>query len=179
MATESLDVFIYTHDKHNLFAKICGFFQSINLEIVGAKVFTSQNKLALDSFTLLVDTVTKPPKSSVVESKLKELLMESDNYLPPNPQRLSAQQKYLPIPPKVKFWPDEGGLYYFLNITGADQPSLLYRIASLLSKHQVHIQTAKINTLGGRAEDSFLVKGDILKNLQGINMLEEEIIKIL
>ena len=175
----SIEVFVYTKDRHNLFARVCGFFQNMNLEIVKAKVFTSHNKIALDSFTLLADASIKPQITLDIESQLKQLLTNSINYSPPTPDRLSAQQKYLPIPPKVEFRPDEGGKYYYLNITGADQPALLYRIASLLSKHQVHIQTAKINTLGGRAEDSFLVKGSILGDANGIHVLENELAKLL
>ena len=46
-----------------------------------------------------------------------------------------------------------------LEIVSGDRPGLLSLIANTFLAHEVHIQTAKINTLGKRAEDVFLISG--------------------
>jgi [protein-PII] uridylyltransferase len=46
-----------------------------------------------------------------------------------------------------------------LEIVAGDRPGLLSMIAHTFLVHEVHIQTAKINTLGKRAEDVFLISG--------------------
>jgi [protein-PII] uridylyltransferase len=68
--------------------------------------------------------------------------------------------KHFPIAPRIALAPDEKGQYHILSITAGDRPGLLSRIAQVLLKHGVHLHTAKINTLGERAEDSFLIFAD-------------------
>jgi len=42
---EGLQVMIYSRDEKSLFARICGFFQSINFSIVEAKIYTTRHGL--------------------------------------------------------------------------------------------------------------------------------------
>ena len=53
---------------------------------------------------------------------------------------------------------------YILSLVAADRPGLLYSIAQTLAEHGVQVHTAKIATLGERAEDVFLVSGDDLND---------------
>jgi len=50
---EGLQVMIYSRDEKSLFARICGFFQSINFSIVEAKIYTTRHGYALDSFQVM------------------------------------------------------------------------------------------------------------------------------
>ena len=50
---EGLQVMIYAPDEKSLFARICGFFQSINFSIVEAKIYTTRHGYALDSFQIM------------------------------------------------------------------------------------------------------------------------------
>src|SRR5207245_2339061 len=82
---------------------------------------------------------------------------------PPLPQpvqgRVSRRVKHFPIAPEVRIVPDEKGQYHSLSITAGDRPGLLYAIALVLSRYGVSLHTAKIATLGERAEDVFVVSG--------------------
>ena len=53
--------------------------------------------------------------------------------------------------------PDDKGRHFVLSIVAGDNPGLLARIAKALSDYQVSVDSAKIMTLGGRVEDSFLL----------------------
>ncbi len=177
--TDGIDVFIYAHDKKELFSKICGFFYHINLEIVGAKVYTSNSGYALDSFKLLQLEEIPNSKIEDIEIALRDSILKNKDYPLTGRSRISSQQKYLPIIPKVEFRPDENGSHHYLDIISSDKPGLLYKIATVLATKNVTIQTAKINTLGHRAEDSFLVKGDVFGDLKNIAQLESEILDLL
>jgi len=50
---EGLQVMIYSRDEKSLFARICGFFQSINFSIVEAKIYTTRHGYAFDSFQVM------------------------------------------------------------------------------------------------------------------------------
>ena len=56
---------------------------------------------------------------------------------------------------------------------------LLSRIARVLVKHKIHLHTAKINTLGERAEDMFLIEGAVLREPKTLLHLETDLIKTL
>ena len=146
---------------------------------MGAKVYTSNSGYALDSFKLL--RLEGIPISNIkdIEFALRDSILKNKDYPLTGRSRISSQQKYLPIIPKVEFRPDENGSHHYLDIISGDKPGLLYKIATVLATKNVTIQTAKINTLGHRAEDSFLVKGDIFGDHKNIAQLESEILDLL
>jgi [protein-PII] uridylyltransferase len=64
-----------------------------------------------------------------------------------------------------------------LSIVAADRPGLLYGIARTLARYHVSLQTARINTLGDRAEDVFLVSGAALGNPKTVLQLEQDLLQ--
>ena len=50
---EGLQVMIYTRDREALFARICGYFERAGFNIVEAKVHTTRNGYALDTFLVM------------------------------------------------------------------------------------------------------------------------------
>jgi [protein-PII] uridylyltransferase len=74
---------------------------------------------------------------------------------------------------------DEKGEYHILSIIAGDQPGLLSRTAQVLVSFGVNVHSARVNTLGERAEDTFLVTGDALKESRTLLRLETELIEAL
>ena len=177
---EGLQVMIYAPDEKSLFARICGFFQSVNFSIVEAKIYTTRHGYALDSFQVM-DPVRATSHYrdliSYIEHELETQLRAHGELPAPSKGRLSRQVKYVPMTPEVHIRPDEKGAYYYLNIVAGDRPGLLYRIARLLDDHGINLYTAKINTLGERAEDTFLVSGDALRDTKKVVRLETELVR--
>jgi [protein-PII] uridylyltransferase len=84
--------------------------------------------------------------------------------------------RHFPISPAVNIRPDERGAYHALTIVAADRPGLLYGIARTLARYHINLQTARINTLGDRVEDVFLVSGETLANSKKVLQLEQELL---
>ena len=57
--------------------------------------------------------------------------------------------------------------------------SLLYRIALVLVRYEIGLHSAKINTLGERVEDTFLITGAALKDTRTAVRLESELVQAL
>jgi [protein-PII] uridylyltransferase len=93
--------------------------------------------------------------------------------------RLSRHLKHFPITPEVDIEPDEKGTYHILSIVAGDQPDLLSRIAQALARSNVRVHSARINTMGARAEDIFLITGSILNETRTLIHLETELLRIL
>jgi [protein-PII] uridylyltransferase len=179
---EGLQVMIYAPDEKSLFARICGFFQSMSFSIVEAKIYTTRHGYALDSFQIMDPahaTSHYRDLISYIEHELQTQLQARAALPAPSKGRLSRQVKYVPMTPEVHIRPDEKGVYYYLNVVAGDRPGLLYRIARVLDEHDINLYTAKINTLGERAEDTFLVSGDALRDTKNVVRLETELVQAL
>ncbi len=180
-AGEGLQVAIYAPDQRQLFARICGYFGSLGFSIVDAKVYTTRHGYALDTFQILDTGSVAHPRDMIaqIEKDLAEWLAKQVP-LPHSTQgRVSRRVKHFPITPEVRLVPDEKGQYYSLSVTAGDRPGLLYAIARVLSRHDVDLHTAKIATLGERAEDVFVVSGAALANSKTALQLETELVEVL
>src|SRR5437763_15807221 len=99
---------------------------------------------------------------SRIESGLAEELQSEAPLGPPRGGRRSRRVRHFPISPAVDIRPDERGAYQVLSIVASDRPGLLYGIARILARYHISLHTARINTLGDRVEDVFLLSSDVL-----------------
>jgi [protein-PII] uridylyltransferase len=176
---EGLQVMIYAKDREVLFARICGYFERAGFNIVEAKVHTTRNGYALDTF-LILGKGADAHYRDMIERIEAELPREVDSQAPLDPPRsgrLSRRVRHFPISPVVDIRPDERGSHHVLTLIAADRPGLLYGVARTLARYQINLQTARINTLGDRAEDVLLLSGETLANSRKVLQLEQELLK--
>ncbi len=178
---QGLQVMVYTRDQRDLFASLCGFFARMGYTIVDAKIHTTGDGYALDSFIIMDpdehDASHYRDVVTLIEHELTARLTCGDCIDPPPPGRLSRQLKHFPIAPAVSLQPDERSQHFILSIAAADRPGLLYTVASTLAAHEINLHTAKIATLGERAEDTFLVSGAALDNSARVVQLQAELLE--
>ncbi|MGH8703381.1 MAG: [protein-PII] uridylyltransferase, partial [Burkholderiales bacterium] len=179
-AGEGLQVMIYVPDQKELFARICSFFERISYDIFEAKIYTTRHGYALDSFQVQDPNNRRPQYRDVIgliEHELAERLQLKTPLPPLTKPRLSRQLRHFPISPEVNIQPDEKGTSSVLSIIAGDRPGLLSRIARVLTAHDVNLHTAKINTLGARAEDVFIITGAALRNAKTVVRLESDLVE--
>ncbi len=176
---EGLQVMIYSRDRKELFARICGYFERANFNIVEAKIHTTRHGYALDTFLIMGKGKAAHYRDmiSLIETELAQELGSDAPLSPPARGRISRRVRHFPVTPTVDFRPDERGTLYVLSVVASDRPGLLYGIARVLSRYEVNLRTAKINTLGDRAEDVFLVTGESLSNQRVVLMLEQDLLE--
>jgi [protein-PII] uridylyltransferase len=179
-AGEGLQVMIYVPDQKELFARICSFFERISYDIYEAKIYTTRHGYALDSFQVQDPDNRRPQYRDVIgliEHELAERLRLKTPLPALTKPRLNRQLRHFPISPEVNIQPDEKGTLSVLSVIAGDRPGLLSRIARVLTTYDVNLRTAKINTLGARAEDVFLIAGEALKNPKTVVRLESDMIE--
>jgi [protein-PII] uridylyltransferase len=176
---EGLQVMIYTRDREALFARICGYFERAGFNIAEAKVHTTRNGYALDTFVIMGEgrDAHYQDRIAMIETELAAELQSDAPLGPPRGGRLSRRVRHFPISPAVNIRPDERGAYQVLSIVASDRPGLLYGVARTLARYHVNLQTARINTLGDRAEDVFLISGEALKDSKAVLQLEQELLE--
>lgn len=86
----------------------------------------------------------------------------------------------MPIKTEVSFDAAPDSNYLMLDIITCDLPGLLASIAFIFIKHNVMIHNAKINTLGNRAEDTFLISDMNNKPLSAakLSKLKDDLLKL-
>ena len=181
LAGEGLQAMIYVRDQRDLFARICGYFGSVGFSILDAKIYTTRHGYALDTFQVMdVGNIPHPRDMiSKIEEELAGSLANQAPLPPPVRGRVSRRVKHFPIAPEVQIVPDEKGQYHSLSITAGDRPGLLYAIALVLSRYGIDLHTAKIVTLGERAEDVLVVSGAALANPKTVVQFETDLLQAL
>lgn len=178
---EGLQVMIYSPDQPFLFARICSYFETLGFSIVDAKIYTTKHGYALDMFQVL-GTGSFPDYRDMIrliEVELAEKIARQASLPVATQGRISRQLRHFPITPEVHINADEKGRYFALSIIAGDRPGLLYRLATVLGQYSLNLHTAKIATLGERAEDTFVISGEDLSHPRTVLRLEQAILAAL
>ncbi len=179
---EGLQVLVFSPDCPDLFARICGYFDSAGFSIQDAKIHTTRAGYALDTFQVVNPNAESQAAAayrdmiSLVETQAAEALASSGPLPLPSRGRVSRRVKSFPIQPRVSLRPDEKGQRWLLSVSASDRSGLLYGIARVLGKHQINLQLAKVSTLGERVEDTFLVSGPALQQPKLQLQIESELL---
>jgi [protein-PII] uridylyltransferase len=175
---DGLQVMVYAPDQLDLFVRLCGFFGRLGYSIADAKIHTTTDGHALDSFVLLDPNghLNSRDMIALIETGLVERLQAQLPAEQPIAGRLSREVKHFPITPEIVIKPDERKQHHIMHVTAADRPGLLYSVARVLAAHAIRLHTAKITTLGERAEDVFLISGEELDNSTTLIRLEQELL---
>jgi [protein-PII] uridylyltransferase len=178
---EGLQVAVYVKDQPDLFARICSYFDRKNFSILDAKIHTTRNGYALDTFLVTEQNFAKSYRDiiSLIEHEICELLTSQGPLPAPTRGRLSRLSRTFPITPTVDLRPDERGQYYLLSVSANDRTGLLYSIANVLTRYRINLHTAKVMTLGERVEDVFLVDGAVLSSPRNQIQLETDLLDAL
>lgn len=157
---EGIEVLIYKKNTALIFNKTCRFFDEIGYNVAAAKIFTTQHDYALNLFDLL----DANPKSLSYEGLFKfiekELTSRFEDQKESKVIKLSERSRqaaHHAFDTKISILQIEQSPLYQLEVITDDRNGLLSLISDQLSKEDISINHAKINTLGSRAEDTFLI----------------------
>jgi [protein-PII] uridylyltransferase len=184
---DGLQVLVYAPDCRDLFARICGYFDSAGFSILDAKIHTTRAGYALDTFQVVTTQMWPENDEGDREFEYRDLIslvetqaalaLASQGPLPePRRGRVSRRVRSFPVTPRVSLAPDERAQRWLLTVSASDRSGLLYAIARVLGRHQVNLQLAKITTLGERVEDTFLVDGPVLRQPKAQLRIESEVL---
>ncbi|MFV0600426.1 MAG: [protein-PII] uridylyltransferase [Brachymonas sp.] len=178
---DGLEVLVYTRDRPALFARICGYFAKAGFSILDARIHTTTDGHALDTFLVISPRMAGQYGVSItpIETALKQVL-DAGGPLPEwRRGHLSRRARSFPLEPHVQIDPEEKNDRWRLTVHASDRPGLLYRIARILARHNINVQLAKVSTMGERVEDSFLIEGDELHIARKRLLVEQDLFDVL
>ncbi len=161
-APEGSEILIYSADRPGLFQQITGALDRHSLNIVDARIDTSEDGHAIDTF-LVIDNSHAFAHSAQAHADLGTELcavIEGEAVSTPRfgPRHRDPRHRFFAnIPAEIRV--DNRALprYTLLEIRAADQLGLLYRVGEALCALQLNIHGAKVSTFGERVEDTFFI----------------------
>lgn len=155
-------VFVYTPDQPNLFARLVAALDSKKVNIFDAQIMTNKDGYAMDTFVILEqngEPVSSPSRLQSIKRAI-ELFIIGKPDLSRQKTRLSRQMRQFNVPPKVVFLPGNTKHRTMIEIAALDTPGLLANIGEVFQRCEVSIHAAKITTIGERAEDFFMLSNN-------------------
>jgi len=182
------ELFVCMPNAQYIFALITAGITRLGLTIIDARIITSKNDYALDTFILLEsngDVITDPQRIEDIKRKLHSLLDKPtcENLLANQPGKsLPRRLKHFPIATEINFHSDTRNLITIMEVVTRDQPGVLARIAMALVECKAQVLNAKIATFGERAEDIFYITDEFnrpIESVEQLNNLRDTIIQLL
>lgn len=156
-ATELL---IYMPDRDYLFAHISSAMDKLHLNIMEARIYSTQKKMTLVILYILDNELhsisDKQMHKAIVEKIQQQLSLPEIEPHEVQPFLNSRRVRCFETPTEISFHKINKHLSE-LSIQTKDIPGLLSRIGLALKTCNIRIHDAKINTVGEKAEDVFLI----------------------
>ncbi|WP_372708322.1 [protein-PII] uridylyltransferase [Brevundimonas sp.] len=181
-------VAVAARDRPGLFADLAGALARAGADVVGARVATADDGMALDVFEVH-DGAGSPygeaePRRLTRLTTLLEAAARGD--APPTaaapPPVVNPRRAAFDVRPTAMIDLDETATAAVVEVSGADRPGLLAELAQVFADHGLSIRSAHIAGFGERAVDSFYVtdlKGRKPKPGRKLDRLREALERVL
>ena len=152
-------ILIVTPDTEDLLVRATGAIDNLRLDILDARIHRTLSDLGILIFIVTGDRVelVSSPVFDYHKVKIENFLMKPyDNYQPVSVS-LPRALKQFKVPTTVTFSDNEEFRHTTMEVTSQDRPSLLFNVSRALLKNKVRLLSAKVSTLGGKADDTFFI----------------------
>ena len=170
------EIFIHMPIAGHLFAASTGIFERLGLNVADARIITSDKDYAFDTYILLEENGEAINNSHRIEDIINQLrheLAQTDFTNKQVSRRTARQLKHFDTATRVNFSQDDSNHRTVMEIITADRPGLLSKIGLALMECDVHLQNAKITTIGERVEDVFFISDNEQQPINNEQLLDE------
>ncbi len=151
-------VFIYCHDRDHLFGLTTGVLASLGLNILDARLHTTADGFVLDSYGVLEadgTPITAPHRVQEITERLARVIADPAITVVDVNRRIPTRLRHFNTPTTVHIGQDAARDRTVLELVAADQPGLLSMLGRVFHQRGILLDSAKIATIGERAEDVF------------------------
>ncbi len=153
-------VFLFTPQKTYTFAIATAVFDEMGLSVTDARIIPLPHEQSLSTYVALEadgGPIVDPERLQQLMHRLESELRNGGESSPAVRRRAPRQIRMFPTRPVVSFATDERNGRTVIELVAADHPGLLSMVGNVFRDYGTKIQTAKIATVGERAEDVFYV----------------------
>ncbi len=152
-------IFVYTQSYPQLFAVMSASFEQLQLSIQDARIFRNASDYSIDTYIVLdpegEPIGNDPQRTDEIKQVLRKAVIERRSPSNQWDKLVTRQLKYFDYPSDVKISHDD--VKTIVELVSPDRPGLLARVSRVFLDFDLHLQNARICTLGERVEDVFFV----------------------
>ena len=157
------EIFIYSNDRSHLFSHITRSLHELGLSILDARIITSKNGYALDTFIVLDQQnqpITDNQECKKIEKKIQSTLLQSTSNNKHGNHFVPRRLRHFSSQPKINIMNPVQSAHSCIHIWSTDYPGLLADIADVFAELKINIHSARVSTLGERVHDIFYVTSE-------------------
>ncbi len=160
---DGMEALLYTPRSKRTFAQATSRLAQLGMTIVDARIVPLENGYSLDTFVFL----ELDPRNEIDDSRmarvrrsLAEVLTTESEHAAPVTRPAPRQVRMFSTEVSMQFDQDVAGRRTIMEIVAGDRPGLLSTIGQVFIEYGIDIDTAKVVTIGERAEDVFFIVGE-------------------
>jgi len=162
-AGDGLEVLLYTPREKRTFAHVTGVLDQLGLTIVDARILPISSDYSMDTYIVMeldprIDT--DEGRLAKIRRSVARVLSTADDNAVRVTRALSRQARQFSTKPSVHFTEDPAHRRTVMELVASDRPGLLSTVGQVFIEQRIDIETAKILTVGERAEDVFYIFDD-------------------
>lgn len=177
-------LFVYTRDRDYLFGVTTGMLAQLGLSVLDARINTTGDDYTLDTYVIadsegqpIHDAYRRDEVEAAVARAIADPAIEGIDVT----RRQGRRNQYFNVPTQIYFTQATERDCTVMEIMTADRPGLLSIIGDVFHRCGILIETAKIATIGERAEDVFFITdrqqtairdNDVLRELRTVMTAE-------
>lgn len=174
---QAAEVALAAPDRPGLFALVAEVMADLGADVAGARLTTAENGMALDIFQL--QDGAGQPYGHDEPRRLRRLLAALERVgrggevtVPASAALANPRRAAFDVRPVVMIDNAASETATVIEVSGADRPRLLARLARALADQGLSIRSAHVATFGERAADSFYVTTEKGRKITGEKRLE-------
>ncbi|MGI9343149.1 MAG: [protein-PII] uridylyltransferase [Gammaproteobacteria bacterium] len=153
-------IFVFTPQEYHTFAVATAVLDELGLNIADARIVALHHNWSLATFVVLEqtgETIIDHARLDEIRRRLTVSLATAVQEPVAITRRAPRQVRMFATETHVAFAEDEANGRTIMELTAGDRPGLLSEVGQVLRDLHIVIQTAKVLTVGERAEDVFYV----------------------
>jgi [protein-PII] uridylyltransferase len=157
---DGIEAVIYTPRVRHTFARATAALDELGMTIVDARVVPITNGYSLDTYIFMeLDRRIEidDQRLGKIRQALTRVLSAPDGRIDPVTRRAPRQVRMFATRTTVEFGLDSANGRTVMELVAGDRPGLLSTVGQIFIQLGVDIETAKIMTIGERAEDVFYI----------------------
>nr|WP_242482148.1 [protein-PII] uridylyltransferase [Thiocystis violacea] len=157
------EVFIYSRERPNLFARTTATLDQMGLNVMDARVMTTNDGMVVNSYQVLDQDglpIDDPLNMDEIRSMLQANISEPAHASIKVARSVPRRHRHFPTETRISFAADESNHRTIMRLTTLDRPGLLAEVGAVFQGCGIRLQNAKIATVGAEVDDVFFITSE-------------------
>ena len=157
---DGVEAVLLTPQRKRTFAHVTAVLDELGMTIMDARIVPLDNGKSIDTYVFMesdkrVDI--DEARINKIRRSLTRILTANDETVTKVTRAVTRQARMFTTPTRVEFSPGGADGQTVFELVTADRPGLLSKVGQVFIQHGIYITSAKIMTIGERAEDVFYI----------------------